>query len=58
MFAHGFPVDLKLALSLTVSSQQRKRLFTHSEMRSDPYFQPLHEREAICCFCVGLQQPK
>ena len=29
MFAHGFSVVLKLALSLTVNSEQRKRLFTH-----------------------------
>ena len=30
MFAHGFSVVLKLALSLTVSSEHRKRLFTQS----------------------------
>ena len=37
VFAHGFSVVSKasLDLSLTVNSQQRKRLFTQSEMGSD-----------------------
>ena len=38
MFAHGFSVVLKLALILTVSSEHRKRLFTQSEMGSEPTF--------------------
>jgi hypothetical protein len=31
MFAHSFSVVLKLALSLTVSSEHKKRLFSQSE---------------------------
>ena len=36
VFAHDFLVVLKLALSLTVNSEQRKRLFTQSVSGMEP----------------------